>query len=230
MAQAVSRGLPPRRPGSVSVGFVVDKVALGQVLLRVLRLSPGNSFHRCSMAWKNERTTHDLSHHHWVTQEALRLRCCRALHHKKELHVFPVVSAPLTDNYFCASCSHTRRLMQELLPTRCNTRLKARFSFSFTEQIVEKGLKYVPYRTVLTQLLREACVRCGFLRVITHVRMQRDEWTTPQCTNVVSIIFSLMRKNAMQAGFLCLFFPSNIKWWNNSTHTLTTADLIRWYQ
>jgi hypothetical protein len=42
MAQAVS--LPPRRPGfdpgSVHVGFVVDKVALGQVVPRVLRFSP----------------------------------------------------------------------------------------------------------------------------------------------------------------------------------------------
>ena len=37
-------GLPPRRPGfdpgSVHVGFVVDKVALGQVFPRVLRFSP----------------------------------------------------------------------------------------------------------------------------------------------------------------------------------------------
>ena len=36
-------GLPPRRPGfdpgSVLVGFVVDKVALGQVFLRLLRFS-----------------------------------------------------------------------------------------------------------------------------------------------------------------------------------------------
>jgi hypothetical protein len=39
-------GLPPRRPGidpeSVHVGFVVNHVALGQVLLRVLRVSPVN--------------------------------------------------------------------------------------------------------------------------------------------------------------------------------------------
>jgi hypothetical protein len=39
-------GLSPRRPGfdpgSVNVGFVVDKVALGQVFLRVLRFSPVN--------------------------------------------------------------------------------------------------------------------------------------------------------------------------------------------
>jgi hypothetical protein len=39
-------GLSPRRPGfaprSIHVGFVVDKVALGQVFLRVLRFSPAN--------------------------------------------------------------------------------------------------------------------------------------------------------------------------------------------
>jgi hypothetical protein len=39
-------GLSPRRPrlapGSVHVRFVVDKVALGQVFLRVLRFSPAN--------------------------------------------------------------------------------------------------------------------------------------------------------------------------------------------
>jgi hypothetical protein len=40
----LAAGLPPRRPGfnpgSVHVGFVVDKVALGQVFPRVLRFSP----------------------------------------------------------------------------------------------------------------------------------------------------------------------------------------------
>jgi hypothetical protein len=39
-------GLSPRRPGfdpkSVQVGYVVDKVALGQVFLRVLQFSPVN--------------------------------------------------------------------------------------------------------------------------------------------------------------------------------------------
>jgi hypothetical protein len=39
-------GLTPRRPefapGSIHVEFVVDKVALGQVFLRVLRFSPDN--------------------------------------------------------------------------------------------------------------------------------------------------------------------------------------------
>jgi hypothetical protein len=42
----LAAGLPPRRPGfdpgSVHVGFVVDKVALGQVFPRVLRFSPVN--------------------------------------------------------------------------------------------------------------------------------------------------------------------------------------------
>jgi hypothetical protein len=42
----LAAGLSPRRPGfapgSTHVGFVVDKVALGQVFLRVLRFSPVN--------------------------------------------------------------------------------------------------------------------------------------------------------------------------------------------
>jgi hypothetical protein len=42
----LAAGLPPRRPGfdpgSVHVGFVVDKLALGQVFPRVLRFSPVN--------------------------------------------------------------------------------------------------------------------------------------------------------------------------------------------
>jgi hypothetical protein len=46
MAQAVSRRPLTRWPGfdpvSVHVRFVVDKVALGQVFLRVLRFSPVN--------------------------------------------------------------------------------------------------------------------------------------------------------------------------------------------
>jgi hypothetical protein len=44
MAQAIRTGLSLRRPGfdpgSVNVGFVVDKVVLGQVFPRVLRFSP----------------------------------------------------------------------------------------------------------------------------------------------------------------------------------------------
>jgi hypothetical protein len=46
-------GLSPQRPGfasgAIHVGFVMDKVALGQVFLRVLRFSPVNiSSHRHS--------------------------------------------------------------------------------------------------------------------------------------------------------------------------------------
>jgi hypothetical protein len=55
-------GLSPRRPGfdpgSVHVGFMVDKVALGQVF------PPSVSFHRCSSTWKKERT----NHHQMVAQ------------------------------------------------------------------------------------------------------------------------------------------------------------------
>jgi hypothetical protein len=44
--QRLVAGLSPRRPGfapgSIHVGFVVDKVALGQVFLRILRFSPSN--------------------------------------------------------------------------------------------------------------------------------------------------------------------------------------------
>ena len=46
LRRLVAAGLSQRRsgfdPGSVHVGFVVDKVALGQVFLRVLRFSPVN--------------------------------------------------------------------------------------------------------------------------------------------------------------------------------------------
>jgi hypothetical protein len=49
-------GLSPRRPGfdpgSVHVGFVVDKVALGQVFLRVLGFPLSISFHWCSITCK----------------------------------------------------------------------------------------------------------------------------------------------------------------------------------
>jgi hypothetical protein len=59
MAQAVSRRHLTAEarvdPASVRVGFVVDKVALGQVFLRVLRFSLSASFHRCFITWKNEK-------------------------------------------------------------------------------------------------------------------------------------------------------------------------------
>jgi hypothetical protein len=52
-------GLPPRRPGfdpgSVHVGFVVDKVALEQVLPWVLGFSLSLSFNWCSITWKNKK-------------------------------------------------------------------------------------------------------------------------------------------------------------------------------
>jgi hypothetical protein len=37
------------------VGFVVDKVALGQVFLRDVGFPLSISFHRCSIIWKNEK-------------------------------------------------------------------------------------------------------------------------------------------------------------------------------
>jgi hypothetical protein len=49
-------GLPLRRsgfhPGSVHVVFVVDKVALGQVFLRVVGFPLSISFHWCSITCK----------------------------------------------------------------------------------------------------------------------------------------------------------------------------------
>jgi hypothetical protein len=49
----LAAGLPARRsgfdPGSVHVGFVVDKVALGQVFPEYFGLSLSISFHRCSI-------------------------------------------------------------------------------------------------------------------------------------------------------------------------------------
>jgi hypothetical protein len=56
-------GLPPRRPGfdsgSVHVGFVVDKVALGQVFPPEYFGFPLSiSLHPCSITRKNEKTDH----------------------------------------------------------------------------------------------------------------------------------------------------------------------------
>jgi hypothetical protein len=63
-------GLSPRRagldPGSVHVGFVVDKVALGQVFFPEYFGFPLSiSFNRCSITRKNEKTNHL---HHRVAQ------------------------------------------------------------------------------------------------------------------------------------------------------------------
>jgi hypothetical protein len=63
-------GLSPRRPGfdpgSVLVGFVVDKVALGQVSLRVLRFSPVNFIPSVLHYTEKRKKTNQL--HHRVAQ------------------------------------------------------------------------------------------------------------------------------------------------------------------
>jgi hypothetical protein len=64
-------GLSPRRPGfdpeSVHVGFVVDKVALGQVFPPSTSVFPPSiSFYGCSITWKNEKNTNHL--HHSIAQ------------------------------------------------------------------------------------------------------------------------------------------------------------------
>jgi hypothetical protein len=47
--RSLAAGVSPRKTRSIHVGFVVDKVELGQSFLRVLRFSPVNiSFHRRS--------------------------------------------------------------------------------------------------------------------------------------------------------------------------------------
>jgi hypothetical protein len=65
-------GLSPRRPGfvsgSVHMGFVVDKVALGQVFPRVLPFSLSFSFHRCSITSSSQGCT--------ISLKAVRSICC----------------------------------------------------------------------------------------------------------------------------------------------------------
>jgi hypothetical protein len=85
-------GFSPWRPGfdpwSVHVGFVVDKVALGQVFLRVAGFPC--QFHSSGaplLGKLGKKTAHHL--HHRVAQKALRLWCvrcicCVALHHVKK--------------------------------------------------------------------------------------------------------------------------------------------------
>jgi hypothetical protein len=80
----LAAGFPPRRPefnpGSARVGFVVEKVALGQVFSCVLRFYTV-SFIPSVLHYlekdKNNYTNHHL--HHRVAQEALRLRCFRSV-------------------------------------------------------------------------------------------------------------------------------------------------------
>jgi hypothetical protein len=47
--------MPGFDPGSVHVGFVVDKVALGQVLPQYFGFPLSVSFHRCSITRENEK-------------------------------------------------------------------------------------------------------------------------------------------------------------------------------
>jgi hypothetical protein len=59
----LATGLPPRRPWfdprSVHVGFVVDKVALGQVFPEYFSFRLSISFHRCSIARKRIKKATD---------------------------------------------------------------------------------------------------------------------------------------------------------------------------
>jgi hypothetical protein len=59
-------GLSLLRPGfdrgSIHVGFVVDKVALGQVYARVLRFSPVNFISPVPITWKNRKKINHLHH------------------------------------------------------------------------------------------------------------------------------------------------------------------------
>jgi hypothetical protein len=70
-------GLPPRRPGfdlgSVHVGFVVDKVALGQVFPPEYFGFPlPVSFHRCSITRKRTKNNNHLHLHQGCTITGLR--------------------------------------------------------------------------------------------------------------------------------------------------------------
>jgi hypothetical protein len=90
----LTAGLPPRRPGfdpgSVYVGFVVDKVALGRVFPPSTSVFPCQfHFHFCSITRKRTKNNHHRHLHHRVAQEASRLRCvrsvcCGALHQLKK--------------------------------------------------------------------------------------------------------------------------------------------------
>jgi hypothetical protein len=74
-------GLSPRRPrldpGSVHVGFVVDKVVLGHVFPQVLRFSPVN-FIPPMLHYKEKRKNTKHLHHRFA-QAASSLRCVRSI-------------------------------------------------------------------------------------------------------------------------------------------------------
>jgi hypothetical protein len=83
MAQTVSRRPPTAEarfdPGSVHVGFVVDKVALDRFFPEYFGSPLSISFHRCSITRKRTKNNHNLNLHHRVAQEASRLQCVRSV-------------------------------------------------------------------------------------------------------------------------------------------------------
>jgi hypothetical protein len=86
--------IPPLRrgfdPGKVHVGFVVDKVALGQVFPPSTSVFPCK-FHSTGAPLLGKKKKLIIFHfHHRVAHNALRLRCvrsfcCGALHHKNKI-------------------------------------------------------------------------------------------------------------------------------------------------
>jgi hypothetical protein len=66
MAQASHPGGLDSIPGSVNVGFVVDKVALGQVFFGVLQFSPVNFIPPVLHYTEKQKNTNHL--HHWFVQ------------------------------------------------------------------------------------------------------------------------------------------------------------------
>jgi hypothetical protein len=88
LVAGISSRRPGFDPGSFDVRFVVDKVALGQVFLRVVGFPLSISFHWCSInckTWQKKLLIFIIG----VAQEALRLRYvrsiyCGALHHAKK--------------------------------------------------------------------------------------------------------------------------------------------------
>jgi hypothetical protein len=70
-------GGPGSMPGSVHVGFVVDKVALGQVFPEYFCLPVSVSFRLCSITSKRTKNNH-LHFRHRVARETLTLRYARS--------------------------------------------------------------------------------------------------------------------------------------------------------
>jgi hypothetical protein len=84
MAQAVSRrpltaAARVHGPGQ-SVGFVVDKVALGQVFLRVLRLSLVNIFQLCAPHSENLKKNSFIPSFHLATDKKGAVQVRRQSH------------------------------------------------------------------------------------------------------------------------------------------------------